>query len=229
MTRRIGIGAITLAAACLADTLLTTSAVAVDAKRPRDPWVFRSVLDGRARMLTCAMSDKLYVSYDTQTASLYRAWSGGVNFSGGVYDARHGPQPTSVGPAYYRRDRHDPTWTISIDGKPCNAKPRYLGYRTGRDDVTIELALDTPGGRVSVDERPSYELDADKVTLVRTFEVGGLPAGAVITLDLAGEKDDPMSGQAVQSGAVQKAGDAGWTLTIDHNGTTRLRTTWRTE
>lgn len=230
MKRRIGWTAIALAAACLAGA---TTAAAGETKRPRDPWVFRSVLDGRARMLTCAMHDKLYVSYDTQTGSLYRAWAGRVNFTGGVYDARHGPQPTSVGPAYFRRDKHEPAWGVTVDGKPTDAKPHYLGYATGKngDEVTIELAFDTPGGRVNIDEMPSCDVADDKITLVRTFKVAGLPAGTAITLDLAGEDGDPTAEHAIDAPGNPSARPpttAPSDLRLDRNGTVTLRTTWRT-
>ena len=69
-------------------------------QRPRDIWVFRSVLDKRARMVTMALSDDLWVAYDATNCGLYKAWKGGVKFDGAVYTTSHGPQPTSEGAAY---------------------------------------------------------------------------------------------------------------------------------
>ena len=230
MTRRFGIGAIALAAACVASAMMTATARAEDAKHPRDPWVFRSVLDGRARMLTCALNEKLYVSYDTQTGSLYRAWAGSVLFTGGVYDARHGPQPKSVGPAYFGRKKDDSAWQVRVDGKPTDAKPHYLGYKVGANDVTLSLAFDTPGGRVTVDESPGCEIADDKVTLVRTFKVSGLPAGTIVALTLSGDEGDASESIVDRGGARMpglSASDS-YTVHLDRNGTVTLRTTWRT-
>ncbi len=41
--------------------------------RPRDPWVFRSVLDNKPRMITAALHDDMYVAYSAQTCQLYKA------------------------------------------------------------------------------------------------------------------------------------------------------------
>ncbi|MFT5167349.1 MAG: cytochrome c, partial [Saprospiraceae bacterium] len=69
-------------------------------QRPSNPWVFRSVLDIKPRMVTFALHDNLWAAYSTQTGALYKAWKGYVEFDGAVYTTAHGPQPTSVGDAY---------------------------------------------------------------------------------------------------------------------------------
>jgi uncharacterized protein len=71
--------------------------------RPRDPFVFRSVLDARTRILTAALASDLWVAYDTETCGLYKAWPGGVDLQGAVFTGEHGPQPTSKGGAYVER------------------------------------------------------------------------------------------------------------------------------
>ena len=55
------------------------------AERGHSPWVFRSVLDRRPRMITFALSKTLWAAYDTQNASLYKVWRDGVEFDGAVY------------------------------------------------------------------------------------------------------------------------------------------------
>ncbi len=45
-------------------------------ERPRDPWVFRSVLDERPRMITMALHKNMWSAYDTQKCGLYKAWQG---------------------------------------------------------------------------------------------------------------------------------------------------------
>ena len=95
-----------------------------DIKRPREVWVFRSVLDEKPRMATAALDDNLWVSYDTQTATLYKAWSGGVSFDGAVYTTNHGPQPTSTGYAYFS---HNEAWLLLKDGEVSSSNSSVQG------------------------------------------------------------------------------------------------------
>ena len=49
------------------------------ADRPNDPFVFRSVMDKRPRMVTIALHDNLWASYSADSCSLYKTWKGGVD------------------------------------------------------------------------------------------------------------------------------------------------------
>ena len=49
---------------------ILTGLMAITPDRPRDVWVFRSVLDQRARMVTLALHDDLWVAYDATHAGL---------------------------------------------------------------------------------------------------------------------------------------------------------------
>ena len=98
-------------------------------ERPMEAWVFSSVLDERPRMVTAALSDDVWVSYDARTSSLYKAWKGGVNFDGAVYTTVHGPQPTSKGYAYYTDDEENNEWFLVKDGKEVKAEQQYKGHR----------------------------------------------------------------------------------------------------
>ncbi|MEM8894699.1 MAG: hypothetical protein AAGC88_08985, partial [Bacteroidota bacterium] len=49
-------------------------------RRPREPWVFRSVLDEQARMVTAALNDEMWVADSAQNGNLYKVWKGGANF-----------------------------------------------------------------------------------------------------------------------------------------------------
>lgn len=214
MTRRSPI----VAALCLAVlSLAPAPLVAADPPRPRDPWVFRSVLDKRPRMLTVALHEKLWVTYDTQDCTLRRAWAGGVRFSGGVYDSAHGPQPTSLGEPLFKAPEAGGAWAVAIDGKPVAALPRYRGYRLGDNDVRLLYDLELPQGRVRVEESPECRVEGDRVTLVRTIKLTGLPAGAVASLGLVGE---PAS-------AVEHAVDVSGTTALHRPSTTAPATQMR--
>ena len=54
--------------------------------RDRTPWAFRINLDERPRNLVLALHRDLWVTYDTENSGLHRAWTGGVNFNGIIYN-----------------------------------------------------------------------------------------------------------------------------------------------
>jgi cytochrome c len=163
------------------------------AVRPRDPWVFRCVLDRRPRMVTLALSDELWLAYDAEQCGLYKVWKGGVQFDGAVYTSVHGPQPTSVGPTYTLGAEGE-LWSIAREGQVRTVKARYRGhvFSGGQVKLVCELPLDD-GGFVRVEETPEvvrserlFEdpsavapwLDRGLVGLRRSFATSGLPAGA---------------------------------------------------
>ncbi len=68
--------------------------------RPRDPWVFRSVLDKQPRMLTLALDSECYAAYDLAHCKLYKVWKGGVTLEGAAYTNKKNVQPTIWGKSY---------------------------------------------------------------------------------------------------------------------------------
>ncbi len=151
--------------------------------RPNDPWVFRSVLDKQARMITFALNDNLWVAYSTDSCSLYKAWAGGVDFEGPVFNMRHGPQPTSVGDAWFENKYNSP-WTVTIGGKTEQPHTDYKGHRYTREghaEIMYDLVL-ADGRRIRINEQPEY-VDRDHQNgFSRTFRVENAPDGAQITL-----------------------------------------------
>ncbi|QYK53602.1 MAG: DUF1080 domain-containing protein [Fimbriimonadaceae bacterium] len=166
-------------------TLVTALLLAQPAQpapqRPRDIWVFRSVLDQNARMLTAALSNDLWVAYDTKTCSLYKAWTGGVKFDGAVYTTVHGPQPTSIGEPYLL-NRAKNTWSFG----PTEVKPRYLGYKIVNKQLQFRFELTAEDKqKVQITEVPEYVPSASgTVTLERTFTVSGLKPSQNLRLTL---------------------------------------------
>ena len=126
-------------------------------ERPRDPWVFRSVLDGKARMLTIALDDEMWLAYDATHCGLAKAWRGGVRFEGAVYDARHGPQPVSVGPVY-TVGYDGPVWRArGKSGEELAVEARWRGYRITDERVVLLYDLVLADGRVvRVEETPEF-------------------------------------------------------------------------
>jgi len=137
--------------------------------RPRDPWVFRSVLDERPRIVTIALSDEMWVAYDATTCGLYRAWKGGVVFDGAVYTTRHGPQPTSRGTTYvegYDETKWEVTYKRGPDTVRESVRAVWRGYRLeGTRKVTLLYELQLKDGRkVRVEESPEYVRPMDRFT-----------------------------------------------------------------
>jgi cytochrome c len=153
------------------------------ANRPNDPWVFRSVLDKKPRMVTFALNDKLWVSYSTDSCSLYKAWSGSTDFSGAVYNMRHGPQPMSVGASWFENKFPQP-WTVTVGGKSEKPRADYKGHRYlkgGKAEIMYDLVLEN-GQKIRINERPEYVISEEQNGFERSFKVENAPEGAVIEL-----------------------------------------------
>mgnify|MGYP000160880733 CR=1 FL=1 len=111
--------------------------------RPNDPWVFRSVIDKQPRMITFALHNNMWVSYSTDSCSLYKAWPGGVDFTGAVYNMRHGPQPMTIGAAWMESKSRQP-WQVSVGGKTETPRTDYKGHRYLKDgsaEIMYDLVL----------------------------------------------------------------------------------------
>lgn len=180
-------------------------------ERPRDPWVFRSVLDDRPRMITVALHDNLYVSYDAQSCQLYKAWKGGVVFDGAVYTTHHGPQPSTKGYAYFTQSARSTFWYLVRDGKDFPAVPQFRGYSIKDNKVTFHFQLENEGGgEILVDESPEYDPKADQPGLARTFRVVSAPAGTRVKIrtllsNMQGADDYTCSGDVsvIRSGEIK--------------------------
>ncbi|MCW5924955.1 MAG: DUF1080 domain-containing protein [Saprospiraceae bacterium] len=153
------------------------------AQRPNDPWVFRSVIDNQPRMITFALHDNLWVAYSTDSCSLYKAWSGSCDFTGAVYNMRHGPQPMSIGPSWFENKYRQP-WTVTISGSAQSPRTDYKGHRytrKGQAEIMYDLVL-ADGQRIRINERPEYVERDRQRGFERTFTVENAPAGASVAL-----------------------------------------------
>jgi cytochrome c len=207
-----------------------------DIKRPRDPWVFRSVLDKRPRMITVALDDNMFVAYDARQDQIYKAWKGGVIFDGAVYTTNHGPQPTSKGYAYYTQPDGYRFWYLVKDGKESEATPHFKGYYFHDNQVTFRFELEgADGQRVKVEETPEFEKSGDKPGLKRTFKVTDAPQGVEVKvkalLTNLQEPTDFTSSGTVKVISTEKKTLSGGTvsqlnveLTLNRNNDTNLTT-----
>lgn len=154
-----------------------------ETQRPRDPWVFRSVLDQKPRMVTAALHNDLYVAYDARQCQLYKAWKGGVVFDGAVYTTRHGPQPTTKGYAYYQQPEDGNFWYLVQDGSESPATAKFRGYYFRNGQVTFRYTLSNEKGAVGqVEETPEYESRDGKTGFKRVFHLSEVPEGVQVKI-----------------------------------------------
>ena len=179
---------LTLYFACQPDSSPTTTSVDPwqgSEARPHNPWVFRSVLDTQARMITLALSDKLWVAYSAESCALYKAWSGGVDFDGAVYTTAHGPQPVSIGDAWVVNEFEQP-WFIVKNGTEQPVRAAYKGHRLkdGKAELLFDLPLED-GNIIRINERPEY-LASDKgfPGFERVFTLENVPEGIEVGLKI---------------------------------------------
>ncbi|RME92724.1 MAG: glycosyl hydrolase, partial [Bacteroidetes bacterium] len=147
-------------------------------ERPHQPWVFRSVLDAQPRILTIALHDDLWLAYQTKTGSLVKAWRGGVNFDGAVYTTVHGPQPSSLGDAWFENVYPNP-WRIVRGKQEERPEVQFRGHRfqNGQVRLLYELRLN-PEEIITVAEKPEYVTNEFGQTgLQRTFTTANVPEG----------------------------------------------------
>ncbi len=173
-TRLLVFFCLTLSIIACKDTEKTISS----SSRPQDPWVFRSVLDLKPRMLTLALNDKIWVAYHTEHGAIYKAWNGIVYFDGAVYTEQHGPQPLSIGDGY-AVSKYEKPWLILENGKDTvQAIVNYKGHKFVGDHVQLMYEVSDSMHKVIALVTEEVEAIADKnITLQRTFSIKGLKPG----------------------------------------------------
>ena len=153
-------------------------------ERPREAWVVRSVLDQKPRMLSVALNEKLWLAYNTQTASLYKAWVGGISFEGAVYTAAHGPQPTTLGTPYMIEPDGN-LWKIVSNGSEVTPDVNFKGHVIRDNQVTLKYELVYNGQTIEVEEKPEFfQVEGEEVGLERVFTTSGVPEGVQVALDM---------------------------------------------
>ncbi|MEQ6118632.1 c-type cytochrome [Reichenbachiella sp. MALMAid0571] len=126
--------------------------------RPMHPWVFRSVLDYKPRMLTLALDAECFVAYDLNNCGLYRAWKGGVNWDGIVFNETKAMQPSAWGKDYIL-DKSSDVWVIEKSGRKETPNVRFLGYRLDKEQIFLKYQLSTKVDTVEIEERPEFVKD----------------------------------------------------------------------
>ena len=197
-------------------------------KNDSEPWVFRTVLDARSRVLVAALDDSLWAAWDTQRCGLFQVWkpgAEGVKLQGAAFDGAHGPQPVSDGSRMHEEPA-EAAWYLPGKGEPKVATVRYRSHRTGKPGemtLTYSVSLGEGHGSVTVEETPSVAA-GDVSSLSRKFTIAGLPQGKQIALRVSGDAGIWRASGA--AGDLQRSGDHGY-LVIRKNGDVTLVGSWK--
>ncbi|MDO3385350.1 DUF1080 domain-containing protein [Gilvimarinus sp. SDUM040013] len=159
---------------------------------------FRSVLDGKPRILTLRLGDELSAAYDTDSGTLYKLWDGQLEFSGAVYDQKHGPQPEAPGREYLINESAQ--WQGDIE---------YRGHRLNGDTAILLYGNDS----ISIEETPSYTLAGEAAALTRTFQTKG---GSASLSGLALPEQFSVSGAGSIDGNTLSLGAGETVLTLHY-------------
>ena len=208
-------------------------------ERPHEPWVFRSVLDQKARMVTLALDKHLWAAYDAERCALYKVWRSGVNLDGAVYTTAHGPQPTALGDSYIENEAQNP-WHILQNGQESEAKAIYKGHRFEGGHVYLQYQLKLADGKViDIKEMAEHqESGSHKPIFQREFTTSNVPKDIEVVLltsvtSIEGEKDIDTDGkfEILETkervlDKVIKGVDIAGKLILKSNGTTRFNVTF---
>lgn len=150
-------------------------------RRGNDPWVFRSVLDQKARMITIALRNDFWVAYDGTTTGIYKVWQDGVLFDGPVYTMAHGPQPESQGDAFFISTYEQP-WRLVDHGDTITPEIQYLGHKYVGSRMEMNYRFSHKDQDIYVTESPEAMNNGDAYTLERSFTVAGLQSDQQLLL-----------------------------------------------
>lgn len=205
-------------------------------ERPHEPWVFRSVLDEKPRMVTVALHDDVWAAYSAETGALYKVWKGSVNFDGAVYTTVHGPQPSTLGDAWFENAHQNP-WIAEVNGEQQPVNSRYKGHWFKNGHVWLQYDLTLPNGQtLRMEERPEFVRKGEsQVGFERIFKPSAeLPEGlkllykanySSIVLENSIETNAPWEilGTEAREGKGLKTIDLDGVLTLNGSGETYLR------
>ena len=197
--------------AFLLAVLPATAHLCMALQRPVDPWVYAGSLDDHARVLFVALDHQMWVAYDTEAATIYKAWDGlGLGM------------PSAEGFHYLTHEAGTP-WRIVRHGVASIPDVTYRGYRLFGEQLTLVYAITTEyDHEIIVEEHPEIVFHEDgRPGLQRVFHVEGLPDGFQLALDVSfntlQDKDDIRTDGVLQRSG-ERIGTYVWGKTFDISG-----------
>ncbi len=164
------------------------------AQRPRDPWVFRCVLDQHPRMVVINPTSDLWLAFDATNCSLAKVWKGDVKFDGAVYTTVHGPQPTSRGAELVDAAPGERAWKLLKGDTTIPSEVVWRGYAFEDGEVWLKMTINGDDGS-AVEVQLSPEFDGDSSLLLHC-RMSGDVAGRTVLLAAVSSGDPPSASTA---------------------------------
>lgn len=164
---------------------------------PFDPAIIsRLSLDAKPRSLSIRQGSNVWLGYDLERATVFKAWQAPANKPGLI---KAGLVTRSVGKAWFEDASTDP-WELRRGGTTLPLKVRYLGCTHRDDHVELRWELQHEGSVVKLHERIPLVAAPVPDRVVRELRVESLAEGD----------------QLLPPAAMRKA----WKLTTESNATT---------
>ena len=104
-----------------------------DFKRPRDPWVFRSVLDKQPRIITATLNQEMFVAYDARYCGLYKAWKVRLSWTGQFIQPIMVPHQLPMATRTSATRLQEPAWRLVADGNEITPRRTLKDIIFGTD------------------------------------------------------------------------------------------------
>lgn len=203
---------LTLSSPRLAGALaVVATLVAADAfaqSRPRDPFVFRTVLRDNTsatnpctaangcmnRLVAVLLSPQMTALYSTVHGTVFVTRNavpqdGNLSYSHTDYGSRL-MWPNSNGGTYLHRNTAEKAWDLIQGGSPVTSTVVYKGFSLGAgadsNQVTLRHNIVAGATTVSIAEKPEAVSVGGNPGLQRTLQVSGLGNGQSLRLHLSG-------------------------------------------
>ncbi len=239
-----------LSGLALAAALLAVD-VAAQVTRPRDPFVFRTVLRDvlnnnvteatvctaesgcMNRLVAVLLSPQMTALYSTELGTVFVTRNavpqdGNLSYSHTNSGSRLVWPSGGNGGTYLHRNTAPKAWDILEGGNPVNSKVAYKGFTlgTGTDSniVTLRHNLVAGATTVSIAEKPEAVTVDGKPGLQRTIQVTGLANGQSLRLHVSGSVRPET--WTVTGGGTLSGTDPVY-LNIPANGTVVLTGSWQ--
>lgn len=197
----------TLTRVTIAGLVLAVAATAQT--RPRDPFVFRTVLKENTsttqactpangcmnRLVAVLLAPQMTALYSTLHGTVYLTRNavpqdGNLTYSHTQFGSRLQWPGGANGGTNLHRNVSDAPWTFLQGGTPATTTVVYKGFNLGgTDGNTVTLKHDIVSGAsvISVHETPEYVSVGGNPGLRRSIQVSGLAAGQSVRLHLSGQ------------------------------------------
>jgi hypothetical protein len=225
--------------------VLAGAAIAVAAvaqTRPRDPFVFRTVLRDNTsdsspctadvgcmnRLIAVLLNAQMTALYSTERGTLYVARNAVPQDGNLTYAHENSGSrlrwPTANAGTYLHRNVTAQPWELLQGGTALTSRVAFKGFDLAGDVATLKWEIISGSTVVRVRETPEFEAVGGNPGIRRGIQITGLGAGQSLRLTLSGQVR-PETWTVSGDGTLQ--GTAPVVLNITGNGTTLVTGSWQ--